>query len=153
MNEGLPPKDPNYQALSQLGKKLKGAVLIGHSQSGMFPFEAALLGSEGIKGLVAIEPRCNAAAYSDEQIVKLSRVPILVLFGDHLESAGFGINWTGLYADCGAFVARINAAKGNAILIHTVDLGIHGNTHMMMEDKNNLQIADLIIKWIGQHAL
>ena len=29
-------------------------------------------------------------------------------------------------------------------------LGIKGNDHMMMMDKNNLQIADLIINWIGQ---
>ena len=28
-------------------------------------------------------------------------------------------------------------------------LGIKGNGHMMM-DKNNLQIADLIIEWLGQ---
>jgi hypothetical protein len=27
-------------------------------------------------------------------------------------------------------------------------LGIHGNSHMIMQDRNNLQIADLILKWI-----
>jgi hypothetical protein len=29
-------------------------------------------------------------------------------------------------------------------------LGIKGNSHMMMMDKNNLHIADLIIDWLGQ---
>jgi hypothetical protein len=29
-------------------------------------------------------------------------------------------------------------------------LGIKGTGHMMMMDKNNLQIADLIINWVGQ---
>ena len=29
-------------------------------------------------------------------------------------------------------------------------LGIKGNGHMMMMDKNNLQIADLIIDWLGR---
>jgi hypothetical protein len=29
-------------------------------------------------------------------------------------------------------------------------LGIKGNGHMMMMDKNNLQIADRIIDWLGQ---
>jgi hypothetical protein len=28
-------------------------------------------------------------------------------------------------------------------------LGIRGSGHMMMMDKNNLQITDLIINWIG----
>jgi hypothetical protein len=26
--------------------------------------------------------------------------------------------------------------------------GIRGNSHMIMQDKNNLQIADLILRWI-----
>ena len=30
------------------------------------------------------------------------------------------------------------------------DLGIKGNSHMLMMDKNNIQIADLIIAWLGQ---
>ena len=29
-------------------------------------------------------------------------------------------------------------------------LGIKGNGHMMMMERNNLQIADLIIDWLGQ---
>ena len=31
-------------------------------------------------------------------------------------------------------------------------MGIKGNGHMMMMDKNNLQIADLIIGWVGQQT-
>ena len=27
-----------------------------------------------------------------------------------------------------------------------------GNSHMMMNDKNNLQIADLILKWIDENV-
>ena len=30
-------------------------------------------------------------------------------------------------------------------------LGIKGNSHMLMQDKNNLQLADLILDWIDQH--
>ena len=37
-------------------------------------------------------------------------------------------------------------------MLHPVELGIHGNSHMIMQDKNNLQIADLIIQWIDQHS-
>ena len=36
-------------------------------------------------------------------------------------------------------------------LILLGDHGIHGNTHMMMIEKNNLQIADLIADWIDKH--
>ena len=32
------------------------------------------------------------------------------------------------------------------------DRGIRGNSHMIMQDKNNLQIADLILQWIDEHV-
>ena len=28
------------------------------------------------------------------------------------------------------------------------DRGIRGNSHMIMQDKNHLQIADLILQWV-----
>ncbi len=31
-------------------------------------------------------------------------------------------------------------------------MGIKGNSHMLMQDKNNLQLADLIIGWIDGHV-
>jgi hypothetical protein len=27
-----------------------------------------------------------------------------------------------------------------------------GNSHMLMQDKNNIQLADLILGWIDQHV-
>jgi hypothetical protein len=35
--------------------------------------------------------------------------------------------------------------------MHLPKLGIKGNSHMLMQDKNNLQLADLILTWIDQH--
>src|SRR6476660_5800154 len=37
INSGLPSPNPTYKALSDLAIKLKGAVLLGHSQSGNYP--------------------------------------------------------------------------------------------------------------------
>ena len=36
-------------------------------------------------------------------------------------------------------------------MIGPAEIGVRGNSHMMMQDKNHLQIADLILQWIGQH--
>jgi pimeloyl-ACP methyl ester carboxylesterase len=148
------PSDPNYIALSELAKGLKGTVIMGHSQAGRYPFETALLEPNGIKALIAIEPPgCKASEYTDEQIATLAKFPILVVFGDHVETPQtVGPNWLPMFKDCQAFVARINAAKGDATMLHPVEIGIHGNSHMIMQDKNNLQIADLIMNWINLHA-
>jgi hypothetical protein len=32
------------------------------------------------------------------------------------------------------------------------DRVIRGNSHMIMQDKNNLQIADLILKWMEERV-
>lgn len=155
LNQLLPTPDPNHKVLSELAINLNGAVLIGHSQGGLFPAEAALSNPAGVKGIVMIEPStCKAATYTDDEIAKLAKTPILIVFGDHLDAdTGFpGFTWRLYYDDCMRFIGRIKAAKGNAKMLHPPSLGIRGNSHMIMQDKNNLQIADLIMKWIDQNV-
>ncbi|GHA76615.1 hypothetical protein GCM10007067_12350 [Lysobacter bugurensis] len=53
---------------------------------------------------------------------------------------------------CAAFKKRVDAAKGDVRLLSTAETGTRGNTHMMMMDKNNLQVADLILSWINQQV-
>ena len=47
---------------------------------------------------------------------------------------------------------QINAAGGDFTFISLPDKGLHGNSHMFMQDKNSLQVADLIVDWIDQHV-
>jgi pimeloyl-ACP methyl ester carboxylesterase len=151
LNAVLPTPNPTYKALSDLAIQLNGAVLIGHSESGTYPLEAALINSTGIKGLIVTEPfpNCNATVYTDQQIATLATVPILVEFGDHLDAVP---SWTASFANCQAFISRVNAAHGNATMLHLPDAGLKGNSHMFMLDKNNLQVADLFLKWIVQNV-
>jgi hypothetical protein len=37
-------------------------------------------------------------------------------------------------------------------MLNPPDSGIRGNSHMIMQDKNNLQIADLIVQWIDERV-
>jgi len=75
-----------------------------------------------------------------------------VMFGDHLGDVQgrFGSIWTMNFDTCQKFVAQVTAAGGDAQLMHLPKLGIKGNSHMLMQDKNNLQLADLILTWIDQ---
>ncbi len=43
-------------------------------------------------------------------------------------------------------------ADDDATLVHLPEIGIFGNSHMMMQDKNNLQVANVILAWIEQHV-
>src|SRR5262249_33730288 len=58
LNSTLPNPNPTWKNMAALGAKLKGAVLMGHSESGFFPEQAALIDSTGIKGMISIEMPC-----------------------------------------------------------------------------------------------
>ena len=45
-----------------------------------------------------------------------------------------------------------NAAGGKAELLVLPEIGIKGNTHMLMQDDNSLDIADILLDWIGKHV-
>ncbi|MDO5538369.1 MAG: alpha/beta fold hydrolase [Desulfovibrionaceae bacterium] len=151
----LPSPNPNYATLGNLAAKLDGAVLVGHSQSGHYPLESALLKPESVKAMVLVEPgTCLRKELTDRQIGTLAQIPLLVVYGDHLEGSteSAGTTWQQRFDDCTAVVERINRAGGRAKLLYPPSMGIHGNSHMMMQDRNNLQIADFLIEWIDQNV-
>jgi len=151
LNGGLPTVNPTWTNLSGLAIKLKGAVLMGHSESGFFPEQAALINPKDIKALITIESLCNAM--SPEQISKLAKIPTLVVFGDHITDVpNSPINWKERFESCGKFVEQVNAAGGDATMMHLPKYGQFGNSHMLMQDKNSNQVADLILKWIDEHV-
>lgn len=150
---GLPNPNPNFKALADLANQLDGAVLMSHSQSGAYPIEAALVDSTGIRGLIMVEPGGIPREYTDEQIKKLVHLPVLFVFGDHIGEVyeETGHSWQEALNSAEFFAERLNKAGGNAKMLHLPKAGIHGNSHMIMQDKNNTQIADMIIKWMKEN--
>jgi len=152
---GIPTPTPTHKALSDLAAQLNGAVLMGHSQSGSFPLAAALLNPAAMKGLVLVEPGTCPANYTAEQIATLARMPILVVFGDYRDTpTGMPSlpTWQARFEACQALIGRIKEAGGQAQMLSPAEIGARGNSHMIMQDKNSLQVADLILKWIGERV-
>ena len=152
---GIPTPNPTLKALSDLATQLNGAVLMGHSQSGSFPLASALLNPAAMKGLVLVEPGTCPANYTTEQIATLAKVPLLVVFGDYRDTpTGLPAlpSWQARFEACQAMIGRIKEAGGQAQMLGPAEIGARGNSHMIMQDKNNLQVADLILKWIGERV-
>lgn len=147
----VPAPNPNFSNLAALAAELKHTVLVSHSQSGAFPLEAALLNSDGIKAIVMIEPGGTGAGYSDEQIAKISHIPVLIIYGDNVEyETGVpGHSWEASYQGWKDFAKKLQAAGGTAQMLLLPQIGIKGNSHMLMMDTNNRQIADLILAWLS----
>lgn len=141
---GLPRPNPTLKALAELAGQLKAAVLMGHSQSGSFPLEAALLNPAAAKALVLVEPGRCPDAYTDAQIATLAKIPVLAVFGDYRDTpTGISIrpSWQLSFDSCQALLGRLKAAGGRAEMLNPAERGIRGNSHMIMQDKNHLQIA------------
>ncbi|MCP3712810.1 hypothetical protein M3I54_38925 [Paraburkholderia sp. CNPSo 3274] len=101
---------------------------------------------------VIVEPgNCNGAVWTDEQIENLAKVPTLILYGDHLSNpTGLpGAAWQERMDDCRILVERLRSKGEKAELWHVPDRGVRGNSHMMMWDKNNVQIAQVILNWFS----
>ena len=57
-----------------------------------------------------------------------------------------------LFAGCKKLISRENVVGGHASTLHFPEVGVFGNSNMMMLGKNNLQVADLILKWIDKNV-
>ena len=138
--------------MAALAVKLNGAILMGHSESGFFPEQAALINPAGIRGNISIEMPC-VTSFSPDQLQTLAKIPTLIMFGDHLgDVQGGPANWAESFASCNTFVNQLKHAGGDATMMHLPAMGIKGNSHMLMQDRNSDQLADLVIGWIDRHV-
>jgi pimeloyl-ACP methyl ester carboxylesterase len=153
LNGFLPTPNPTWINMAALAVQLKGAVLIGHSESGFFPEQAALIDPTGVKGIVSIEMACETKL-KPEQISTIAKIPTLIMFGDHLSDVPgrFATIWPANLDTCNEFVKQVNDAGGDAQMMYLPKMGIKGNSHMLMQDKNSLQLADLILGWMDEHV-
>ncbi|MES2281091.1 MAG: lysophospholipase [Pseudomonadota bacterium] len=142
---GASTNTPN--ALVALLDRIGPAIVFVHSQSG--PMADALVGKRPdlVKAVVNVEGS-QAVAPTDAQIEAYKNVPALELFGDFVQQDVNGFAGKPRYDARKMVVNRINSAGGKAQIVQLPEVGISGNSHMMMQDKNNLKVADFIGTWI-----
>jgi hypothetical protein len=78
----------------------------------------------------------------------LKSIPVLVLFGDYVSKSDA---WSKRLAGCKDFAAAAKTAGVELEVVELPSVGIHGNSHMLMQDKNNLQVADWLVGWLTAH--
>lgn len=49
--------------------------------------------------------------------------------------------------------AIISLELGNVKVLRLQDIGMKGNSHMIMQDLNNLEIADMVMEWLKSKRL
>lgn len=135
------------RALAALLDRIGPSIVMVHSLAGPFADALVELRPQLVKAVVNIEGAQNVAP-TDKQIAAYRGIPVLELFGDHLDAPVFTAKPR--YEARKAVVARINQGEGGrATLQRLPEAGMHGNSHMLMQDRNNLQVADHVLGWLA----
>ena len=142
----LPVPNPTVPALSELAIKLDGTVLMSHSQSGIYPFQAAALNIKGIAAIVSIEPGACPSPTGD--LKPYLKMPILVLWGDYVDQSS---RWAPRLKLCREFEAAANKAGGKVQNVMLNDVGLPGASHMLMQDLHSHKIADWLLAWMARN--
>jgi pimeloyl-ACP methyl ester carboxylesterase len=127
--------------------KVCPCVLLTHSQGGAFGLKVAEARPEKIKAVVAVE---SASAGNPAKAAALRDVPVLMVFGDNIDLHPRWIAYRKLDLE---YAAAVRAAGGKVDVINLPDVGIMGNSHMVMMDRNNGAVADVIQKWLAEQGL
>jgi pimeloyl-ACP methyl ester carboxylesterase len=136
-------------AYDALVDKICPCIVVVHSQGGSFGFNAALAAPGKIKALVAIEPS-GAPDPSKVDLGKLKGVPHLIVWGDFRDKVAV---WQRIQVPPTKYREALVAAGGKADVFDLPVMGVKGNTHMMMMDRNSDEVAKLVHDWIVKQGL
>jgi len=136
-------------ALAALLDKIGPAVVSVHSMSGPQGIGLAIARPNLVRAVVDVEPP-SGCVISDADVASVfTRVPLLAVFGDYTQGDAL---WAPAAASCQSTAGRIQAAGGIARNLVLPDIGILGNSHMLMLDKNSDQIAEVIVGWLEENV-
>lgn len=174
-NTGAFDSEVISNSVSKLFDKIGTGILVTHSQGGL-PGWVTGMKNQNVKAIVAYEPgtypfpkgelpepisgrtgTLSGVEVPMEDFKKLTQIPIVMYFGDYIPDKvtnELGAeNWRTRLALGRLFVEAINRHGGDATLVELPKIGIHGNTHFLMSDLNNLEIANLLSSWLTEKKL
>jgi pimeloyl-ACP methyl ester carboxylesterase len=137
------------KAYDSLVQKICPCIIVVHSQGGNFAFTAALNAPDKVKALIAIEPS-GAPDPAKADAAKLKGVPHLIVWGDFHDKHAI---WQKIRVNPVKWGDAIAAAGGRVGTFDLPKMGIKGNTHMLMMDRNSDEVAKLVNDWIGKQGL
>ncbi len=163
-------------AVAALFEQIGPAVLVSHSQGGGGGWFAALK-SGNVRAIVCYEPGSNFIFPEGEvpapmpssagplealgvplaDFMRLTRIPIVIYYGDYIPaepSSNPGqdqwrvrLNMAKLWSEA------VNRRGGDVSVVHLPSIGIRGNTHFPFSDTNNVEIADLMSRFLEEKKL
>jgi hypothetical protein len=166
----------NSDAVSALFTKIGPAILVTHSHSGGMGWATAIK-NQNVKAIVSYEPgsgflfpdgevpapismaggTLTAIGVPLSDFMKLTKIPIIIYYGDNIPDKPIDNpgqdGWRARLEMARLWRDAINKYGGDVTVVHLPEIGIKGNTHFPFSDLNNLEIADLMSKWLKEKGL
>lgn len=161
--------------ISELSQKAGNNIMVTHSAGGVSGWLVAM-NSDNTKAVVAYEPGAFVFPENEvpapidgltggtqgipvpkEAFQNLAKKPMILYFGDYIpENVSDRLgdeNWRVRLQMARKFVEVINQHGGKATLIELPKIGIKGNTHFLMSEKNSDVLANHLEKWLKENKL
>ena len=170
-NTGPFDAEVNVAAVSALFDKIGPGILVTHSQSGGLGWRTAMK-NRNVRAIVSYEPGSNFPFPEGEGRRRASagrRRASRATSCSSRRSPSSSTTATTfprspsrsrVRSSGGAFLAMarqwrdvVNKHGGDVTLVHLPELGIRGNTHFPMSDLNNVQIADLLSRYLARRRI
>jgi len=156
--------------------RIGSTILVTHSHAGGFGW-LTLVRNANVKAVISIEPgsgfifpegevpdampssngTLEGVAVTKEQFEALTKVPILIYYGDNIPTEPTDIagrdNWRTRQAMARLWVDAINKHGGDATFVSLPEIGIHGNTHFAFSDLNNQEIVHHMLAFLSLKKL
>jgi pimeloyl-ACP methyl ester carboxylesterase len=140
---------PTQAAYHALISNVGPSVVMTHSQGGAFGLTAALHAPQTVRAVISVEPS-GAPDPEGVDFATLRVVPHLVVLGDYLDRDPF---WQGMLARVYRYLDALRAAGGVADVLDLPAMGIRGNSHFPMMDRNSDVVARLVQAWMEKQGL
>ncbi len=178
MTPNVGPYDPEVisDACAALFNKIGPAVFVTHSQGGGLGWLTAIK-NPNVRGIVSYEPgsgfvfpegevpeplpssggTLTALGVPKAEFLKLTRIPIVIYYGDFIPAQPSEYpgqdGWRVRLEMARKWRDTVNRYGGDVTVVHLPEIGIRGNTHFPFSDLNNVQIADLMSKFLAEKKL
>lgn len=164
------------ESVAELFDKVGPGILVTHSQGGG-PGWMMAIKNQNVRAVVAYEPgsgfifpegevpspmpssagTLEASSVPLSDFMQLTKIPIVIYYGDNIPNQPSENpsqdNWRVRLAMARLWADAVNRHGGDVTVVHLPEIGIRGNTHFPFSDLNNVEIADLLSKFLKEKGL
>lgn len=145
--------DAYCKYIERLQKHVDGVIIMVHSQGALYTKEIMQKYPDFVKAVVFIEAASLPAL--DEDLSAFAKIPQLYVYGDFMSDDYKVVHsWAeSVRRGIPAWRAKLDEIHADYTWMDLPEMGIKGNSHMLMMDNNNDQIAGFINDWLVEKGL